>query len=218
MEQKPGFLHFLVIATAIISALLIAVGAVFEAQAPQETNEILSEGRPRIGKLEAKIEMVLIEDLRCSACHFFSEKIFPDIDKEYIQTGRAYCIVVPVSFLEGSEPLANAILAVYKLSPERFVDYWHAVFEHFNGREYNGREILELMDLAEEVGGIDLNLLRQYLETDHFSLQLKENIDWARRIMGRNFGTPALYINGLRTSTGSVEAVKARIDKLEMAK
>jgi protein-disulfide isomerase len=215
MDTKPRFIHFLVIATAVASALLIAVGAVFEASSPPKANELLAEGRPRIGRVEAKIELVLIEDMRCGACHFFTEKIFPDIYQRYIETGKAYCILVPVAFLDGSEPLGNAILAVYKLAPERFLPYLHAVFNHFKGRESNGFEVRELLNLAESVGGIDLMRLREYILSNRFSNQLKQNIEWAKRFMGRGFGTPTLYVNGIRTSVSSYDPIAARIEKLD---
>jgi protein-disulfide isomerase len=215
MAKKPTFLQILVLTTALAASVLIAVGAVYEASAPPQTSELLAEGRPRIGRLEAKIELVLIEDFRCGACRYFSEKIFPHIQKTYIDTGLAYCVIVPVSFLDGSEPLANAALAVYKLAPERLLPYMHALFDHFNGRESNGMEPKEVIEVAEKVGGIDVKRLRELVEANAFAMQLEKNLDWAQRIMGRNFGTPAFYVNGMKTSTSSIEAVIRRIEKLE---
>ncbi|MBF8263475.1 MAG: dsbA [Parachlamydiales bacterium] len=218
MDRKPTFIHLLVIATAVVSALLIAIGAVYEASVPLETNELRAEGRPRIGRLEAKVEMVLIEDPRCGACYYFMENIFPEIYEKYIETGRAYCIVVPVSFLEGSEPLANAILAVNKQAPEQFLAFLHAVFVHFHGRESNGWEQKEVLDVAQSVGGIDLKRLRDCILTNCYSKQLEQNFDWGKRIMGRDFGVPTLYINGMRTSIRSADAIGERIEKLEKHK
>jgi protein-disulfide isomerase len=214
MGRKRSFIQILVLATALIAALLIAGGAVYEASATPGTRVMLVEGRPRIGRMEAKVELVLIEDLRCGACRFFTEKVFPHIEREYIETGKAYCIMVPVSFLEGSKPLANAALAVYQIAPDRFLSYLHALFEHFNGRSSNGYESKALIDLAEKVGGIDLNQLRECIDSNCFALQLEQNLDWAKRIMGRDFGTPALYINGMKTSP-SLEKIKERIERLQ---
>jgi protein-disulfide isomerase len=215
MGRKPSFLQIIVLSTALIAAVTIAIGAIYEASAPPKAGEILADGRPRIGKMEAKIELVLIEDLKCGACRFFSQKIFPEIQRNYIDTGKAYCIIIPVSFLDGSKPLATAALAVNKFSPERFLPFLHAVFEHFNGHGSNGAEIKELMALADSVGGIDLKRLRECIDSDCFSAQLEQNLDWAQRIMGRDFGTPAFYVNGMKTSTASIESITKRIEKLE---
>jgi len=35
----------------------------------------------------------------------------------------------------------------------------------------------------------------------------------AKKLMGNSFGTPALYVNGVATSTGSFRAVQARIER-----
>lgn len=216
MDKKPAFTHFLVIATAVGAALLIVFGAIYEASAPaKEDGSMAEESRPRIGRRDAKIEMVLIEDLRCGACCYFTEKIFPDIYEKYIATGRACCIVVPVSFLEGSEPLANAALAVNKIAPERFLAFVHAVFRRFNGIKSDGLEQNGVLEAARSVGGIDIDRLKECVLADCFSKRLEENLEWAKRIMGQKFGTPALYVNGIRTSTRSVALVSDRIEKLE---
>ena len=215
MGKKHTFLQILVLSTATVAALMIAVGAIYEASASWKPTDLQTDGRPRIGRLEAKIEMVVIEDFRCGACRFFTEKIFPHIQSDYIDTGKAFCIVVPVSFLEGSKPLANASLAVYKIAPDRFVSFWHAIFNQFYGRRSNGMEQKEILEIAEKIGGIDLKKMREYVESNAFYPQLDQNLDWAKRIMGNDFGTPALYVNGIRTSTSSVESIQERMEKLE---
>lgn len=216
MDKKPTFFHFLVIATAIAAAALIAAGAIYEVETPAiKTSALHIDGRPRIGRLEAKIELVLIEDLRCGPCHFFTQKIFPAIAQKYIETGRAFCVVVPVSFLEGSVPLANAALSVYKLAPDRFLPYFNAVSDSFYMRDLDDQVESQLLELADQVGGIDLNKLKVCIETNCFSMELEQNLDWAKRIMGREFGTPTLFVNGIRSSTTSIEAVSSLIEKME---
>lgn len=216
MERKLSFIHILVIITAIAAASLIAAGAIYEVSTPPvKSHGLLTDGRPRIGRLEAKIELLLIEDFRCGACQYFTQKIFPEIDEKYIETGKAYCIMVPVSFLEGSQPLANAVLAVYKLAPDRFLPYLHALMDFYYLQEVGHAAQTQLLELAQNVGGIDVNRLRDYIETNRFALQLEQNIEWAKRLMGRDFGTPAFFINGIRTSTTSAETISALIEKVD---
>gem|GEM_PF-1274608 len=216
MDRKPTFFHVLVIATAIGAASLIAAGAVYEVSTPPAmANTQLTDGRPRIGHLEAKVELVLIEDVRCGACQYFTQKIFPEIYEKYIETGRAYCVMVPVSFLDGSRPLSNAALAVYKLAPDRFLPYLHALLEFYCRRDVGYAVQKELLELAQNVGGIDLKRMRECIETNCFLPQLEQNFEWAKRILGRDFGTPTLFVNGIRSSTTSAEAIAAHIEKME---
>jgi protein-disulfide isomerase len=219
MEQPSKILRILVFITALVAASLIAVGAVYEVSMPAaKAHDLVLDGRPRIGRLEAKIELVLVEDLRCGACQYFTQKVFPEIQRRYIDTGLAYCIIVPVSFLEGSQPISNAALAVYQLAPERFLPFVHALCDFYHDREVGYDVQDELIQIAEQVGGIDLPKLKEYIAANSFARQLDQNFDWAKRIMGHKFGTPALFVNGVRTSIASAEAISAQIEKLEKSK
>ena len=106
MRKKHSFLQILVLATATVAACMIVAGSVYEASTSWKIDDLEVEGRPRIGRLEARIEMVVVEDFRCSACQLFSEKIFPQIQQTYIDEGRAFCMFVPVAFLVQSKSLS----------------------------------------------------------------------------------------------------------------
>lgn len=215
MKRMICFQQLLVIVTAVASMLLIAIGVIYESSFSTPTKKLMTEGHPHIGYLDAKIEVILVEDLRCKACYYFFEDVFPQIYEKYIKTGQAVCVFVPVSFLNGSRPLGNAAIAVYHIAPDRFMDYVHEVFEYFNLRESNGLEKKDLLMLAERVGGIDLDQLAECIESNRYAAQLDQNFDWAKSIMGNRFGTPALYINGIRTSTASFDSFTAQVEKLE---
>jgi protein-disulfide isomerase len=216
MERKPSFIHILVIVTAIVAASLIAAGAVYEVSTPSvKTTGLLTDGRPRIGRIGAKIELLLIEDFRCGACQYFTQKIFPEIEEAYIETGKAYCVMVPVAFLEGSGPLANAAVAVYKLAPDRFLPFLHALIDFYYTHDVGYAVQSQLLQLAQDVGGIDLNRFRESVETNRFSPLIEQNFDWAKRLMGRDFGTPALFVNGIRASITSAQAISALIEKVD---
>lgn len=166
----------------------------------------LREDNPLIGMEDAPIKLVLIEDFNCGYCRRFSNEIFPQIENLYINTQRASCVFVPVAFLKGSKPLANACLAVYHLAPNRFVPYMHALFKGF-------AEEKDLLLIAKKIGGIDLAELQRLIETERFYPQLKENYIWAKELMGPEFGTPALFVNGIRTPTASLKAISDQIEK-----
>jgi protein-disulfide isomerase len=215
MERNRKLIHFLVFATAVIAALLIAAGAVYEVSIPSTRTELAGIGRPRIGRLEAKVELILIEDLRCGACSYFTQKIFSQIQEEFIDWGQAYWVLVPVAFLEGSEPVANAALGVYNLAPERFLSYVHALIDYLNESDSDDFLREELIEIAKEVGGIDLQLLGECINTNRYGPQLKENFEWAKKIMGTDFATPTLFVEGVKVKTTSIKAVQSRIEKLE---
>jgi len=215
MERKPVLIRFLVAVTAAAAAVLIAIGAMYKVSIPYaRVNALQTEGRPRIGQLEARVQLLLIEDLRCEACQYFTQEIFPEIYERYIQTGRAYCVIVPVSFLEGSHYLANAALSIYQLAPDHFLSYLHSLVDFDNENEAGDDIQAQLVKLAEKFEGIDFGRLRNLIETNRFLPELERNFEWAKSVMGKNFGTPAFYVNGIRTPT-SIEAIEAQIEKAE---
>ena len=216
MGPKKTFQQIFILSISCIALLLVASAVIYRRHlATQPVPIMVMDGHPSIGSRDARVGLLLIEDFRCCACKSFIDDVFPKIRKQYIDTGVAYCIMVPVAFLDGSKPLANAALAVFKIAPTRFFPYVHAIFKHFGMREIHGSERNELVKIAAEVGGIDLEALEKCVETNCYFSELDRNLDWAERIMGKEFGVPALYINGVPTSTVSADAIGGRIEKMK---
>jgi protein-disulfide isomerase len=166
----------------------------------------LDEGNPLIGVANAPVKLILIEDLNCAHCRRFTKDIFPEIERLYIETELASCVFVPLAFLKGSKPLANAAFAVYHIAPDRFVPYLHALLNGFT-------EEKDLIPIAKKTGGIDLAELQRAIETKRFYSKIKKNYIWAKELMGPAFETPALFVNGVQTPTASISAISEQIEK-----
>lgn len=162
---------------------------------------------PTFGRESAPVEVVLIEDFQCKNCRAFSQKIIPKLESSYIKPGKVRFTLVPVSFLKGSQMIGNAALEVYKQSPRQFFKYLHAILEH-EGEIKKG----DLMRLARRMRGIDLAKLERCIESGCHNQELNKNLAWAQGVMGAQFRTPALYVNGDVGSTYSFEAVKYQIE------
>lgn len=212
MRRSP---KILVLATAAVALVLLGMMLFYRRADALSLTSLKAEGHPIIGRTDAKIEIVVIEDFRCRACHAFIEEIFPILQREYIDTGIAYCVFVPIAISRESKVLANAALSVYQLSPLYFLPFIHALYAQFGKKESSEEEKKELILLAERLGGIDLVQFRKDVETDRFFPQLDQNFDWSKKLMGSDFGVPALYINGISTSTGSIDAAAHRINQLQ---
>jgi protein-disulfide isomerase len=204
----------LVLSTLGVALFLVASFYFLRSYSEPKHVAMVTEGHPLIGNPKAKIGLMLIEDFHCHACQVFLEEVFPDVQSRYLTSGKAYCIYVPIALFPSTKPLANAALAVYHLSPAKFLPYIHGLFEEFSSRILANEELKELVMLAERIGGIDLERLTQCIEARCFYDELDQNLEWAKRIMGNDFGIPALYINGIETSTGSFEAIEHSIDQL----
>lgn len=166
---------------------------------------------PTIGKAGAKVEVLVFEDFRCSGCRKFHETVFPALFSRYVESGIVRCTFVPLGFLEGSKPLANAAMAVYKLSPERFTEYTSALFKHFEQGPIAASTDAILLEIAAQVGGIDLARLQESIATKRYYEEIDQNLDWAKAVMGKRFRLPAVYVNGAAGSPGNLEALERLI-------
>ncbi len=166
-------------------------------------------GFPSIGKKGAPVEVVLIEDFQCKNCRVFSQKVIPKLQSEYVQKGKVRFTLVPVSFLNGSQIIANAALEVNKQRPSQFYPFLKAILAH-QGEVRKA----DLLRLARRLKGIDLSQLEHCIEAGCHDKELDHNLNWARGVMGSQFRTPALYVNGAVGSTYSFEAVRYQIDQI----
>jgi protein-disulfide isomerase len=213
MRWKLSFMQTLVLLTALI-ALVIFVGATLDyANRAPDPVRIETKGQPTLGAASAKVEVIVFEDFRCETCRDFNEKVFPKIQEHYIASGQVRYTFIPLGFLEGSKPIGNAALAVYKISPSRFFLYADALFRHFTEYDITGNERAVLLELAGKVGGIDLMKLKEAIQGNRYYDDLDQNFHMAMEIMGHRFGTPALFVNGIRTSPVHFIKVQERIDR-----
>lgn len=166
---------------------------------------------PSFGNPSAKVHVVIIEDFNCKGCRKFMQEVYPKIQANYVSQGQVRYTVVPVAFLSGSKPIANAALEVYRRSPDRFMPFVEGIFVDAEHLEMNERALIRI---ARRVGGIDLERLHRCMETRCHYAELDQNLAWAQGVMGRQFTTPAVYVNGVSTSPSSYSAIKEQIEEI----
>ncbi len=200
----------LVLGTAALALVALAtIAIVFSPRKPQ----LIEVACPVFGDEKAVVEVVIFEDFKCYGCRAFSETVLPQLESEYLVSQRIRLKVIPLGFLHGSKRLANAALEVYQLSPERFLSYAKLLFGRFEGIAVDEYADQILIDLAKEVGDIDLYKLQLCIEQKCHYSELEKNLDQARSLMGKNFRIPALYINGIRVNTTDYKAIRQEIEK-----
>lgn len=196
-----------VLATAVVAFLFLSGGVVYKATRPASPLVLNLQGQPSVGL--GKMEIVIFEDLCCSNCRTFTEKIFPQITSLYVDTGKAHLVFIPIAFDESSKPLANAALSVYHLSPESFLPFVLQL-------SLTQAATLEgILRVAEQVGGIPLGNLAEQIALQTYYADIDRNLLWAQSVMGEEFGTPTLLINGFEISTGSLEVTLSQIVQME---
>lgn len=204
-----GLKKFLLWATLGVAVAIFSGAAVFQMVQRSIPIAMNTQGFPTMGRPTAPVEVVLIEDFQCKNCRAFSKKMLPQLQKQYVKGGKVRFTLVPVSFLAGSQLIANAVLEVYAQNPKAFFPYLKEVLA-FEG----DLRMADLMRLARRVSGIDLNRLQSCIEKGCHQSELQKNLSWAQGVMGGQFRTPALYVNGSVGSTYSFEAIQYQIDSI----
>lgn len=200
----------IVLVTAIFAAFFLGIAFLYKKTLVPDPVQINMMGQPTIGS--GAIEMVVFEDLRCANCRIFTEDIFPQIVAQYVQSGRARLVLILIAFGEESKPLSNAALTVYKIAPDRFLPF---ILELLHTKAVGKEEILQA---ASKTGGIDPDLLAESIDAHTYYPEIDRNLDLARSLMGDDFGTPTLFINGIETSTDSFQDIVRRVNRLEKNK
>lgn len=196
----------IVLATAIASLFFLGGAIAYKVTRPPVPIVLDTSGQPTIGTGKTKI--VVFEDLCCANCRVFTEEIFPELTKKYVDTGEAQLVLIPIAFGENSKPLANAALSVYHIAPKSFVSF----VSQLSRAQASLKD--DILFVARSVGGIDLVTLRERIDLKMYYAEIDRNLYWARSLMGEDFGTPTLLINGLEIPAGSLDAIGERIREL----
>lgn len=212
----------LAIITGIILFILFC-GIIFLAH-HKEINPIKVNTRdqPTLGSIYAPVHMVIFEEPKCLHCAKFHEEIFPLIKKEFINTGKVTYTLVPISFLPGSLPAANALLSVYyqdpkKNSPDLFFAYLNTMYEQVIENSHLNLISEEiLLDIARKSSAkIDLALLSKSIKNNKYIEAVKQNTQYAHEIMDGHISTPTLYINGVRIEEFTFDNIKTFIEEIK---
>lgn len=203
MELKKKLL----VGTLALAFSVFAIAATLQVVGRSRPLSLQTAGFPMMGKSAAPVEVVLIEDFQCKNCRAFSQKILPKLQKEYVKSGKVRFTLVPVSFLSGSQSIANALMEVFHQNKSLFFPYLKEVL-NFEG----DLKIEDLIRIARRLNGIDLERLEKCIRNQCHNHELQKNLSWALGVMGNQFRTPAIYINGAVGSTYSFEALQYQID------
>ena len=207
----------------LIMAILIAVGVLGymskdeKAQPatdsfPIQTNTTMAfdyNKQPRLGSIDAPVQLIEFFDYNCPHCQEWHKTIFPIIKEKYIDKGYASLISVNYAFMQDTSSYAAiAGEVMYEKYPDKY--------EVFKGRmltdaasfktlnpTYIGEVAAELSPFTSEEF---INEMKKPHYQDHVLSDKQQGID-----MGVT-GTPSLFINGEKvTNPGDLEAIDALI-------
>ncbi len=207
----------------ITSCLLVLIALITWAYAKQELPAAIAldiKGQPTLGYPHAKVHIVIFEEPKCVNCAKFTLTILPKIKKEFIDTNKATYTVIPVAFLPGSLPAANALLGVYYTNPVYpnpglFFTYLEYMYAHQPDELTDWATTETLLSFGKNASSaIRLNELKYCINTQAYRIKIMENTDYGRRVMNNELTTPTIYINGIEVKEISWEYIADLIRKV----
>lgn len=198
MKNTNPKLKIMVILTIIIlgfiTILVIVNKPISETVNENTKNKSLNiKGQPTLGELNAPVTIVEFGDFKCPACKEWGEIILPQLEKDYIDTGKIKFSYINVMF-HGEESKLTSLAAesVFKNFPNEYWDFHKNLFKMKHTETVTSEKILEL---AKENSNIDIDMLKIDIEQQ---TKNKEVIIDSELVKKHNIQqTPTIFINDI---------------------
>mgnify|MGYP005757075177 CR=1 FL=1 len=213
--------------TIFTSVLVIAVLAFLflNDQSSEKSNtkivqdeKISVNNQPTIGKKEAPISIVEFGDYKCPSCKEWGETIYPQLVKDYIESGKASFSYINVLF-HGDESTLAALASesVYKNHPESFWQFHKAIYEAQPDVQIHDNPWVTVEKMEEiatkTVPSLDLNKFREDLSSRSSRLE-SVKMDAALVEKYNVTLTPTIAVNGvILENPFDYTSIKKQIEK-----
>jgi len=212
-RSPPRLLIWITVALMAASAVTIVVAKGYAA--PRVS--ISYAEHPTIGNPKARVHLVVFEEPKCTNCARFTEELFPEIKKRFIDTNKATYTVIPVSFLSGSMPAATALLCAYNADPlypngDLFFAYLDYLYKHQPSESEDWATVDRLIAMAKETSpALNPNQLRKCIDTQLYRIRIQKNTELGEKIMQGALATPTLFVDGVMVEPLTLQRVNELI-------
>ena len=145
-----------------------------DVQAPPTPTTVdvkVTENDPVKGDPKAKLTIVEFADYQCPFCERFFTQAYPQIQKEYVDTGKAKFVYKNLAFL-GKESTDAANAALCAKEQNKFWEYHDYLFTHQNGENRGAFSGDNLKKFASEVG-LNTTAFNACLDAQRYSAQVE---------------------------------------------
>lgn len=200
----------LVIGVIIVSVLVVIGLMTYRPKppAPQASTPIDTKNQPTIGQQNAPVHIVAFEDLKCGNCARFTNRIFPKIKKQYIDTGIAKYTVINLAFIDGSMPAANAARCLYQQKNAYFFAFIHRLYANQPPEDQDWATVPYLMKMAQTIPGVNKQALSECIVKSPHTAFINNNLVQAMKIMHGRVATPTLFVNGIMVKPLNMNRLK----------
>ncbi|RAP78287.1 DsbA family protein [Paenibacillus montanisoli] len=212
-EKQRKAMRKLFWAIGIVAVLGIIAALIFTPKPDPTAFEY--DQLPILGKADAPVKIVEFGDYKCPSCAVFSQQIKPQIEKEYIESGKVALYFINFPFIgEDSTTAAIAAQSVYHQNNDAFWKYFDALYKNQQDEHTVWATPEYLVQLAKDNQiDVDLDLLKKDIEEGTYESEVNKHSKAANA--AKVLSTPTLFING-EEFTGQFSdyaAIKKAIDE-----
>ena len=180
------------------------------APAPARLDNVDEDDDPFLGKKNAPVTIVSFEDFQCPFCKRAFDQTFPQLKKDYIDTGKVKYGYrdFPLGFHPEAQPAAEAAECADEQG--QFWDYHGAIF---NNQGRLGRDLY--IELAGQFN-LDVDKFTQCIDNGEMRQEVQADSSYGSQI-GVS-GTPTFFINGIKLVGAQPYAAFQQVIEAELAK
>jgi len=173
-----------IVAIALVSAFFLFGGSSGEKSATSGA----TGDDPMKGSADAPVTIIEYSDFQCPFCARFWSQTLPQLQEEYIDTGKVKLIYkdFPLSFHENAQKAAEA--GECADDQGMFWEYHDMIYEN-----QNALSVSNLKSYAKDLG-LDTSEFNDCLDSEKYEDEVKE--DFKEGQAAGVSGTPAFFING----------------------
>lgn len=125
------------------------------------------EGQPILGDPDAPVTVVEFGDFKCPACKLWGETVYPDLLKDYVDTGKVKFVYINVLF-HGKESQLGSLAAetVWQQNPDAYWEFHKKLYEAQPSSANHDNLWLtkeKVVEIAESIPEIDMDQFKAEL-------------------------------------------------------
>lgn len=210
--QRLTLITLVVLALIIVGVIVYFQVAQPQSQASTVSTDITLTDQPVLGAEDAPVEIAVFEDFKCPSCKHFDEEIYPQVQRELVDTGKARIYFLNFPFIgPDSTTAALAGECVYNQNNDAFWKYKTFVFRSQGPESQEWATPAALADIARaNVPEIDADAMQSCTEQATYSDQV--NADKAMGNGAGVSGTPTVYVNGQKLASFDFASIEQAVN------
>lgn len=181
---------------------------------PADIADVSLKDAAYIGQAQAPVVMAYWFDYQCPYCKQEEETIFPQLIKDYVDTGKLKIVFKDFAFLgPDSDVASRAARAVWAVAPDKFREWHKAMFDHQDQENAGWGNEDDIMALTGTIAGIDVAKVKDLMTSKASDFDAAMQADANEGYSMGVGGTPSFLV-GKQMMVGAqpYERLKAAID------